>query len=396
MDTLDDLADLAEFAAEDGALGNYANNSSPSRRKARYMALSGLWRTSRLERVRKCRKVSRLANGGVEYRLRDGHGGLAGLASCGSVWACPVCNAKVMQRRAFELGALVAAAQAQGLRVIEVTLTLRHDQGDSLADLWAAISTCWDRAKSGKAWVSAAKRHDVVGWLRVVEVTHGVNGWHPHVHALLFARSIDAAGASDLVGGVINRWQKAAVRLGLRSPLAAVQEWHFLGDRAHSAIADYLTAGKVYAGRETSTAIGLELTSTQSKRARSVHSTRSTWELLNDALNGETAGLARWWEWERVSSGKRQISYSQGLRELLGLADLLKASDEEIAAEELGTADDAGLLVTPAGWARMTGNPDWIPDSLTVLEQVGWGALAGYLEERAVEFVALEAQGVGR
>lgn len=364
-------------------LENNANNSSADRRRRRYLARSGLWRHSTNGRCRKCGRASRLDHGGVEVRMRDGHGGLAGLVSCGSVWLCPVCNAKIMQRRAVELGSLIAAAAAQGVVMAEMTLTLRHSQGDALADLWGAVSTCWDRAKSGRQWLREADAHGLLGWLRVVEVTHGANGWHPHVHAVLFFRALDDDALDALAQGMFDRWRRAAVRLGLDAPLPVGQEWHRLDLDGGSKIAEYVTAAKGYDGAG---AVGLELTHSQSKRARSAFSTRSTWQLLDEANDGEVPGLWQWREFERASHGKRQISYSRGLRELFGV-DVEDLTDEEIADLELGTADDTGLVITRAGWSRMVGNPDWIPDALTVLERDGWAVLAAWLRERGVEFV---------
>lgn len=373
-----------------GRLENYANNSSArDRRRLRHAARSGLWRHSTVERCRKCGRVSRRHDGGAEYRKRDGHAGIAGLVSCGSVWVCPVCNAKVMQRRAFELGALVALAQSAGYVVGEITLTLRHSRTDRLAVLWGSLSTCWDRAKSGRQWTAATKAHGIVGWVRVVEVTQGRNGWHPHVHALVICERLDADGLDVLGAGMVERWARCAVRLGLDAPLSVGQEWHVLGDGGESSISEYLTASKSYGvTQDTATAIGLELTQTQSKRARSAFSTSSTWDLLDQANNGEVVGLRLWREFERASNGKRQISYSRGIRELLGL-DLAELTDDEIAAEELGTEDDAGLVITSVGWARMVANPDWIPESLTVLEVAGWPALSAFLVEHQVDHVRI-------
>jgi hypothetical protein len=286
-----------------------------------------------------------------------------------------------MARRAFELGAVIASAQGQGFIAVEVTLTLRHTLGDELGTLWASLAKSWERARSGREWRRHSEEFGLVGWLRVVEVTDGRNGWHPHVHGVLFVREIDAEGVSRLCEGMFGRWQRAAERQGLRSPKLVGQEWHVIGDGGSSNIADYLTNEKTY---EVATAIGLELTQSQSKNARSMYSTRSTWELLGDAVNGEVRALARWWEFEQASHGKHQISYSKGLRELLGV-DVEQLRDEQIAAEELGSSDDAGLIVTAAGWHRMAGNPDWIPASLETLRAGGWVALSRFLDERAVE-----------
>lgn len=372
-------------------LEKYANKvSAADRRKARYLARAGLWRHSTLERCRKCGRVSRRVDGGVQVRYRDGHAGLAGLVTCGSVWACPVCNAKVMQRRALEVGAVIALAQAKGYVVAEATFTLRHHQGDHLDELWSGLAAAWKSVISGRQWIRERDAIGLVGFIRATEVTHGANGWHPHLHVVLVAERLDAATLRELHGSMVDRWRRAAVRQGLESPLAVGQEAHLLdGDYAGSNIGRYLTEAKCYGpSLDAAQRIGLELTTTQSKRARSAHSTSPTWDLLDGANNGETRALRLWREFERVSYGKRQIAYSRGLREAVGL-DLADLTDEEIAAEELGTEEDTGVFITAHGWRRMTQNPDWIPDALTVLERLGWMALSEWLSDRRVEHLRI-------
>lgn len=353
------------------------------------MARAGLWRHSTLERCRKCGKVSRLLSGGVQVRSRDGHAGLAGLVSCGSVWVCPVCNAKVMQRRALEVGAVIARAHAEGLVVAEFTFTLRHTRGDRLRPLWDAVGDCWGAVTHGRQWTAEGRQIGRVGFLRAVEVTYGSNGFHPHVHAALIAERLDEESLRAVQSAMFGRWVRKAVALGLDAPRAVAQEAHLLSDGAAGDLGRYLTEANSYAGVTVDVAqrVGMELTQTQSKRARSGHGTSPVWELLDGANNGTVSELRLWREWEAASHGRRQISYSRGLRERFGLVTDL--TDEEIAGEELGTEEDAGLFITSPGWARMVANPDWIPDALAVQERAGWQVLSAWLSERAVEHVRL-------
>lgn len=59
-------------------------------------------------------------------RDSDGRVGFAGLSTCGRVWLCPMCNAKIMAQRAIEIGALLAWATAQGFFVVWGSLTTHH------------------------------------------------------------------------------------------------------------------------------------------------------------------------------------------------------------------------------------------------------------------------------
>lgn len=282
--------------------------------------------------------------GYVAVRLRGGVAGFAGLSTCSSVWADPVCNAKIMARRAVEIGAAVGVWQAQGGRVAFVTMTMRHRKGQRLPTLWNALSKAWQRTVGGKAWGADRQRHGVAGWLRVVEVTHGPNGWHVHVHALLFLLpGLVEPDVAELHASMFRRWSRALVREGLARPLMVGQDARLVEGAGDSSLSGYFTKA-VYGTKS----IGLEFTQTQSKSARSTHGTRSVWGLLDDVLLGDADALDLWHEWERGSKGRRQLTWSKGMRDALQLG--VEATDEDIAEEELGTSADDLVLVTSEGW----------------------------------------------
>lgn len=367
------------------ALENTANNSSllPSdKRNHRISARYFLWDHSHIERVRLCGRRPHSA-ALVALRLSAaGRAGYAGLQSCGSVWADPVCNAKIMARRALEIGGSVEAWQMQGGRVGFVTFTLRHKRGQRLHDLWDVLSKAWAKVTSGKSWVRDQAR-GVEGWLRVVEVTYGANGWHVHIHALLFlAEGVDEDQFTKIHRSMVSRWIAAVIRLGLDSPLASGQDARLLVGGADAALGAYLTKS-VHGGH----AIGLEFTHTQSKGTRSALATRSVWSLLDDAMDGLASGVRLWAEWERVSKGKRQLTWSKGLRQRLRLGK--EASDEDVAAEELGTADDDVLLLTSAGWSRLVALR-LLGECLTILEVGGLRGVKSFLDRYQIDYQGVD------
>lgn len=368
---------------EDGRavlLENNANNFSPAltRRFRRYERRGLLWGVSSLERVQKCGRVRYDGQGVALRQTAGGVVGYAGVCTCGSVWACPVCNAKVMVRRALEIGGAVAAWQAEGGHCGFLTFTMRHEQGQALVDLWQSLSKAWHAVTAGKQWLLDRERYGIVGWLRVVEVTYGGNGWHVHVHALLFLdRSPAGEVLENLQARMFGRWSRALVRRGLASPLMAGQEAHVVTGAADEHLAQYFTKAIDGAHR-----IGLELTQSQSKTTRTVHSTASTWSLLD--LVEETGELDLWEEWEQGSKGKRQLTWSQGLRERLGLRR--EESDEEIAAEEVGTRDDDLVLITANGWANLCRVPGDLGRLLNVAETEGLPGVRRFLDERTIEY----------
>jgi hypothetical protein len=259
---------------------------------------------------------------------------------------------------------------------------MRHGPNDRLAKLWGGLAKGWGNATSGKYWVAAKQDFGVEGYVRVVEVTHGKNGWHVHVHALIFAKGI--TGEAELVSlmePMWGRWSRGLQSQGLRAPLPVGSEWHIIGgDLSGTALGEYLAKGAGAAG-----AIGAELTQTQSKIARGVHSTSAHWSILNDGpVNGEVAGLKLWREWEKGSKGRRQIAWSQGLRERLGLV-LEEKSDEDVAAEEVGTRDDTVVWITRNGWAALVATPALIGQVLTAAESLRPADFSAWLSGKSIE-----------
>lgn len=168
------------------ALGNYANNAAiPGQRhnSASYGLLRWLWANSELPGVRKCHRVRwrefvevyRAPWGGLTYK---------GLCQCGSVWACPVCAPAIRRGRAGELSAALCSYVEGGRGVLFATLTLPHSVGDRLRPLFEGVATSW-REVMGNRPVRELRESLPFEFVRAAEVTHGENGWHPHLHVCL-------------------------------------------------------------------------------------------------------------------------------------------------------------------------------------------------------------------
>lgn len=314
--------------------------------------------------------------------MTEGRAGFAGLVTCGSVWVCPVCSAKVMARRALEIGTVVAAATAEDMPVAFGTFTVRHNRRQPLATVWDGVAAGWKRVRTGKSWTTAVERFGIEGYCRVQEVTFGVNGWHPHVHSLFIGSGLNSdAEVERFFMPTWKRWAAGAQSVGLEAPLPRGSEWHLVngGHLSGTALGEYLSKGY-----DAAAAIGMEMTQTQSKVAQGVHKTRPTWELMQGAINGEVRPLRLWWEWEQASKGRRQIAWSRGVRERFGLVEVEK-SDDEIAAEAIGTERDALVHITRDGWGQLVHEPALIPQVLEVAEQTGQAGLSKWLIDHGIE-----------
>lgn len=388
--------------SEGPLLENYANSFSPplprgaaDLRQRRYERRGLLWHESGLERCRKCGRVPHGDRVAVR-RAPTGAAGFAGLTTCGSVWVCPVCNAKIMARRALEIGCAVARWQDLGGAVAFGTFTMRHDRSQGLRDLWNALSKAWHAVTSGKQWIKDQDRYRIEGTLRAVEVTWGRNGWHVHVHALLFVHS-DAVQLENLHARMFGRWSRSLVRQGMAAPLLVGQDMRLLTGPADLALAGYLTKsvdvpGQRPAGPKAEErdpgAIGLEVVYSQGKAARSALSTQTPWALL-DAVeqDGCAWSLGMWHEWERGSFNRQQLRWSKGLREVLALA--AEQDDEQVAAQEMGSQEDDLVHITGAGWRRLCQAPADLAGLLAVVEREGLRGARAFLDARGVEYAVV-------
>lgn len=370
--------------------------SGDDSRAERYEALQVIWRESRDKRFRACSRVPRkgaeapIAGGkatniGVKLTTHtDGKksAGFTGLHVCGSVWTCPVCSAKIAGVRSPEIAKAMQHWNSIGGRLVFMTLTVRHNRRQSLKTVWDAVSHASKRVTSDRAWIREQENHGMdvervitkghrageivtesrIPYVRAVEVTQGDNGWHVHTHWILFVSgSTTAAQAAALGDSIYGRWANGCVAMGLTSPAPehGVDIRMVLGD-------DFTDLGKyfakqVYNGRRDVSGAASEVVAGGFKKARKGN--RTPFQILGDIVaNGDEADLKLWHVWEKYSKGRRQLSWSRGLRDLVGLNDEL--TDEEAAAKELG-----GELVMSITWSEFKSIAWMQADFKTAVEQ---------------------------
>jgi hypothetical protein len=287
--------------------------------------------------------------------------------------------------RALEIGAVLGVAIAQRHQLAFCTFTMRHHRGQSLEELWDAARKAWQRSISGKGWTTGRAR-GVVGWVRVWEVTYGMNGWHVHVHLVLVLRESATAEDLDLIaGGMFDRWSAGLQDAGLDAPLRIAQDWHLVrGEQASHDLGGYLSK-LADSAEPSSDGLGLELTHGLAGRAASGLATRPTWAILDHLVRtGESQAMRLWHEWERVSKGKRQVGWSKGLRQQFA-PEIEELSDDEIVDQEVGTDADDLVRWTAMQWREMVRVPARIAELLSYADSVGIEAVCS----------ALDAWGIG-
>ena len=288
-----------------------------------------------------CHRTSTSSEGGASVmRAIDGSSSrFGGITTCGNVWACPVCCAKVAEVRRHELSHAMARHIASGGWAYLLTFTSPHDRTMPLAELREAMSVCRQRfqnSRAWKAWIESASR---VGAVTSQEVTYGHNGWHPHLHMLAFAKqkAFDEgkpADNGDLSSDVIlelqSEWVRQLERVGLvdRSQISDAMRYA-LNVRGGSKAAEYVAKYQ----RDSVWGSSSELTRQHAKvaRRRLGNAWHATPFQLLAMLEDEPELAAAWSEYVEAMSGKRMLTWSPGLRAHFGIGKEL--TPEQLAAE---------------------------------------------------------------
>ena len=354
-----------------GALGINAklrapNDSAMARRVERFALQSVARDILPDSRTAKCLRI-RAYDKDVEVWKSKSHGtaSYGGLQTCGSVWTCPICAAKIAERRRLEIQAAMAQHRAQGGEVHLLTLTTPHTRFDVLDELLER------QAKAVQAFLrdftvkKVFKEMGHQGQIRAWEGTHGRkgtnNGWHPHFHFLQFVTvKAEAAQLMDWKTRLYLRWDACCQKAGLGSP-----------NFAHGID---LQDGKQASNYVSKWGLEDEMTKAHIKKGKAGGET--PFDLLRAVLadKNDKQAAALFAEFARCFKGKRQLSWSNGLKARFNQAE---KDDQELAAEIEDSADLLGQI-TPDQWRDVLR----VKARATVLElaaAAGWPAVQKFL-----------------
>ena len=330
------LGTNAKYAAADPVTGEIPG-FDPMGFRAERFALQEVARSILPEsRTAKCLRIRAHGQQAQVWRSREfGTTSYGGLQTCGSVWACPVCAAKIAERRRVEIVAAIETHKAAGGCVNMLTLTTPHGRNDDLRELLAM------QAKALRAfWIdwtvkAVLEEMGTVGQIRALEVTNGRrsaanNGWHPHYHLLMFCGvGVDLARFSPgqmqaWADRLYERWAAKCLSVGLGLP-----------SREHGLKLHDGSQAAAYAAKW-----GLEHEMTKGHSKKGQTGSETPFDLLRAVLadpeDRQAAALFR--EFAEVFKGKRQLHWSKGLKARFAI--------EEVADEALveRLEDDAELL----------------------------------------------------
>ena len=244
-----------------------------------------------------------------------------GLQTCGSVWHCPICSARISEVRRRQIREMVDIWQKSGKGVIFITNTIRHDRNDDLRLMLAnLLDIVWHRYITHRAYKKLRKDLGYIGRVRSIEVTYGENGWHPHIHEIwLIDKDLTLAELKKIQVKLFKVWNVTLINAGM-SPVTAARG---VTVQNGSKAADYISKY----GHEPKWDIGRELTQGHSKKSNGKG--RTPFDLLRDSVLGDKQAAALFKEYAIAFAGKRQLYFSTGLKDFFMLD---YKTDEEIAS----------------------------------------------------------------
>lgn len=365
--------------------------------RRRYRKVTGI------KRVQSCGRPGARPDGSVVLRVTDATGtkaqhsmgadgrvaGFGGLFSCGNVHVCASCAPKVAAARAAELERVLAHYIATGGWAVLVTLTLRHHKGHGLDQALDALGDAWTAVNTGGAWQADKQLSDYAGYCRSIEITDGINGWHPHVHAVLVFNSRPSESMIEKMSeGMWQRWCRALGKVGM--PLPDREHGLDVQQMDPDAGADRNFETATAWARYVCKGLASEALLGAGKQAKGTN--RTIGELLRDAVipqvwedadshelveSVDLTARERLAEYERATKGRKVVSWGGDIRAAAQLDE--EQTDEEIAAEDLEGED---VAVLPSESWRVV--EPHAAELLAVTERGAAAAARAWLDERGI------------
>lgn len=307
------------------------------------------------DRVRMCGFALRAGAENVPIVVTDdGRARFCNLQHCGSVWECPGCMLSIKATRAEEVTKVV---EKHGrARAVMLTLTLSHGWGDDLEKLRADLACAWSGFIRGAPYERIRQELGIVGFIRAVEVTHGKNGWHPHIHVvLLLDREVPEEEVITTKNGeaeqsewmcpvrarIVARWQEMVTR--------------YCGAKHRPDSVHGVSLSPVHRVNYLQK-LGLELTDVGAHKrgkcgSRTPLEIAHDWAMSSPGDDNHARDAHLWRVYCQAMKGARQLTWSRGLKRKHGI---IERSDLECAeAEDPGAGDCIIGSIPGAAWKHI-------------------------------------------
>jgi hypothetical protein len=240
------------------------------------------------------------------------------LQRCGSIWSCPVCATQITEKRRVEMGQLIKFWGDQPDADIKLmTLTFSHGQSEPLKVLLSKLKHAIAMFFGSRKFKELSEICKIKYKVRSLEVTYGSNGWHPHFHILLMTNDVNDL-AFSYRDELAKLWMHCCVSKGLKSPSMK----HGLDIRDGSYAKEYVAKW------------GLDYEMTKGNVKKGRKESISPFDLLqlsieDKEIHGKTPSKL-WQEFAISMKGQRQLVWSRGLKNLIGIDE---KDDQELVDE---------------------------------------------------------------
>ena len=249
---------------------------------------------------------------------QSGRTGWCGIEHCNGIWACPLCSARIREGRRREIQDGFENAKALGWSAFFVTFTVPHSIETPLTQSLGALRSAYAKMRRYSSlrdfWSSVA------GVIKATEIQVGNNGFHPHLHCVIFTTS------SSLDESSLKRaWAKAVVKEGLARP----------SDRVGVVVKEATSASlSWYLSKIQENKLSLEMTRSDLKQGRA---SKGEWhcapfDLLDASISLPISMAQRqrlWVEYVTSTKGVSAIRWSKGLKSKLSIGEV---SDDDLGA----------------------------------------------------------------
>lgn len=298
-------------------------------------------RSDNPHRTRYCHAVRAYGQNAIALKMNDdelqSEASIGNVQTCGCIWSCPVCAARVSLEKARYVEKAMAWAEHSKLIPVMVTLTASHHAGMKLADFKYSFKSAYQLFTNRRKWREFKEKIGVLHHITNTEITYGDNGWHYHKHMLLFLdKSVIASTITDetLHDMLSADWLDCLEKRGLLG-----LEGIALKATTHGNIGEkYLTKLGIEASPGQ---LQYELTGQENKQGST-----NIWDILRFSYYGDERMSRLYIEYVQAMTGENFLTCSHGLKDLLDEFEFELSETENEAEERMKIV----ALIHPQHW----------------------------------------------
>jgi len=296
-----------------------------------------------------------------------------GLLVCSSVWLCPVCAAKITERRGKTIQGAIDQHISGGGDLALLTFTFPHDRSQALDFLLKRFKAAENGFQKTRAVLDIKKKYGFFEPIKSLEITYGTaNGWHPHSHQLWFFDKL--VNIQTLKRELFPHWVKYCIKRGLPAPSFQ----HGLDVIRGNNSGDYVA--------KMGWSVAKEVSKGHTKKGKKGRF--APFDLLQADIEGVDWAADKFREYAAATFGSQYISRFPKLVERYGLDDV---DDETICQQSEEPAQLLGSL-TPEQWRKVL-KFDLRAEVLTVAESRGFSSLLLLLDSLSVPIPSRSSSG---